>query len=875
MRQSTLRQILILLLSAWLTITYHLPARSQSDAQSLASQAQQLYNAGKLTPAATKWQEAATAFAERGDRLGRTKSLINQSQVLQDLGLDPRACDVLLSALGIENPECSASEIDSLLQTFTGKTQITEIESIGLRSLASILQRKDSLEQAQALLMLSTATEDPAKLNSTLLTLGNVRHKLGNRIRDRWSYDKISEILDRQDPQLALEPYLDAFATYEKVASSAESLTQVQAQLNHLSLLIEIEDWWQQQIAKRIPSWQQFDQTRAIASARNFSELLSTKIDITQAVLVEDIESNLAQLPPSHQGIYAHINYAHSLLSLQQTAGVKPILKTAWQQSLAIEDSLGQSYALGYLGRYYGEVAGQSERAIALTNKALMLAEAANTYGDVREISYLWQSQLGKLLQQARQDEATAAYMMAYDTLQSLRTDLNTNDRDVQFDFRQEVKPVYLELASLLLEGDRSDPSKALNVANDSSLSQNDLELARQVIESLQLAELDNFFQDPCLETAGRTVTIDELDPQAAVIYPIIFSDRLEVILSVAGQPLQKFTTYVSQAQVERTLETICNSLYNRSINNSAVNILSTTPINPRELRENTQTLLPMLQQLYGWTIKPLAEELATNQIKTLVFVLSGKLQNVPMSALYDGKQYLLEKYGVALAPSLQLLGTKPTSRTKLKVLAAGLSQQVEVKGEIFPALQYVPEELNQIEAIFPQSRLLLNREFTASSLERQLEEGFPVVHLATHGVFSSNPEQTFIITGDRNPIDLNTLSSLLNSSNTPPELIVLSACDTAVGDERAVLGLAGVTVRSGSTTLASLWSVDDASTTKLMQRFYREYENPARTKVDALQTAQLSLIDSLRVNPPLPELKDLPPHPYYWSPYVLVGNWQ
>lgn len=871
MRQSILRRILIFVLSAWLAIAYHLPASSQPDGRSLASQAQQLMDAGKLTPAATKWQEAATAFAEQGDRLGRTKSLINQAQVLQDLGLDPKACRVLLTAFGAENSQCSVSETISLLQTFEEKTQITEIESVGLRSLASILQREDRLEQAQALLMLSTAT-NPAELNSTLLTLGNVRHKLGDRIRDRWSYDKISEILDRQDPQLALEPYLDAFTTYEKVSSSAESLTQVQAQLNHLSLLIEIEDWWQQQISKRTASWQQFDQTRAIASAGSFAELLSTKIDTTQAVLIKEIESNLAQLPPSHQGIYAHINYAHSLLNLQQTAGVKPILKTAWQQSLAIEDRLGQSYALGYLGGYYGEE-GQLERAIALTNKALMLAEAANTYGDVREISYLWQSQLGRFLQQAGQDEATAAYMMAYDTLQSLRTDLNTNNREVQFDFRQEVKPVYLELASLLLQGDRP-ATKAINISKN-DLSQNNLELARQVIESLQLAELDNFFQDPCLETADRTITIDELDPQAAVIYPIILSDRLEVILSVAGQPLQKFTTYVSQATIDRTLEIICNSLYNRSINNSAVNIFSTTPINPREVIENTQTLLPMLQQVYSWTVEPLAEELATQQIKTLVFVLSGKLQNVPMSALYDGKQYLLEKYGVALAPSLQLLGTKPTPRTELKVLAAGLSQQVEVKGEIFPALQYVPEELNQIEAIFPQSRLLLNREFTTSSLERQLEEGFPIVHLATHGVFSSDPEQTFIITGDRNPIDINTLSSLLNSSNTPPELVVLSACDTALGDERAVLGLAGVTVRSGSTTLASLWSVDDASTTKLMKRFYREYENPASKKVDALQTAQLSLIDSLRADPPLPELKDLPPHPYYWSPYVLVGNWQ
>ena len=877
-RRSLLSRIALFVLSVGLAIACHLPARSQPDALALASQAQQLYNTGQLTQAVAKWQSAATAFEVQGDRLGRTKSLINQSQVLQDLGLYPRACNVLLAAFVVEAPDCSTSNLDSLIQTFTAETTVSEVESIGLRSLANILQRRGELKQAQDLLILSSkAIQDAAESDATLLTLGNVRQKLGERTRDRWSYDKITEIIARQDPQLALEPYSDAFATYRQVYSeSTVPITQIQAQLNHLSLLIEIEDWWQQQIDKRLQSWQRFEETRMVEIGGTFAGLLSASTDRTTAELIGEIERNLQQLRPSHQGVYAQINYAHSLMDLGQTARVDSVLQNAWQQAVAIEDRLGQSYALGYLGRYYGKVRGELSQAIALTNRALMLAEAENSDGNVPEISYLWQSQLGQFLKQAgRSQEALAAYMMAFDTLQSLRTDLNANDREVQFDFRQEVKPVYLELASLLLSQESRTAAKSLSSANSDSSTSDSLEIARQVIESLQIAELDNFFQDPCLETANRTITIDELDPQAAVIYPIVLSDRLEVILSIAGKPLQRFTTDVASTTVEQTLEALSNILYNPSINNSAVNILSTTPVDPRELAENTQTLLPMLQQVYSWSVEPLESELAAGQIETLVFVLSGKLQSVPMAALYDGKQYLLEKYGVALAPSLQLLDTKPVSRSKLKVLAAGLSRQVEIQGEIFPALDNVPEELKQIEVVFPQSQLLLNREFTISSIEQQLESGFPVVHLATHGVFSSNPEQTFIITGDRNKIGLDTISNLFSSISNRPELIVLSACDTATGDERAVLGLAGVTVRSGSTTLASLWSVDDASTTKLVSRFYRELENPTTKKVAALRQAQLSLIDSLRINPPLAELKELPPHPYYWSPYVLVGNWQ
>ncbi|MEO1672417.1 MAG: CHAT domain-containing protein, partial [Cyanobacteria bacterium J06631_2] len=553
------------------------------------------------------------------------------------------------------------------------------------------------------------------------------------------------------------------------------------------------------------------------------------------------------------------------------------ILQTALQQAQLIRDQRSESYALGYLGENYGR-RGKLNRAIALTNQALALAETLNATGDAREISYLWQSQLGKLLEKSqRQAEAISSYTLAFNTLQSLRTDLNTNNQTVQFNFRQSVKPVYMGLANLLLKNDSFAAAKSLNAINSSTAAENEdnLELARQVIESLQLAELDNFFQDPCSTTTDIALKIDDLDSQAAVIYPIVLSDRLEVILSVAGKPLKRFTTNIPEAAVNLTLDGLYDSLYNQSVNNSAVNIFSTTPLNPREIKENTQVLLPNLREIYRWLIEPLASELTSNQVETLVFVLSGKLQNVPMAALYDGKQYLLEKYEVALAPSLQLLNPRSTSRNKRQVLAAGLSQQAEIKGEIFPALNNVTQELDQIATVFPRSQQLLNQEFTAKSIKQKLQAGFDVVHLATHGVFSSDPEQTFIVTGDRDTIDLDTLSTLLNSSPSPPELIVLSACDTAIGDERAVLGLAGVAVRSGSSTVGSLWSVEDVSTSKLMSRFYQELENPATKKAHALQQAQLSLIQSLRSEPPLPELKQLPPHPYFWAAYVLVGNWQ
>ncbi len=876
----SVKRFLIFIVAFWLAVTLHLPVQSrESNALELAIEAQQLYGAGKLPSAAITWQQAAAAYREQGDRLGTSKSLINQAQVLQELGLYPKACHTLLRAFEVEKPDCSSQQINQLVEEIESQIRISTTQGVGLRSLGSVLMRRGRLEQSQKVLNLSkSALENYPQLGATLLALGNVEQALANQTRDRWSYDLITEIIDRQEPKLALEPYQDAFSAYENAAAlhRAAPITQIQARLNYLDLLIEIEDWWQSQTTRRIKTWQRLKQTGLVDAATNFSNLLELRLTKTRNNLITAIDNSWSQIAASHQGIYAQINYTLSLLKLGQIEKIESILQTALAQAKAIEDRLGESYALGYLGQYYA-LQGELSQATAFTNQALITAQGQSIVNDAREVIYLWQSQLGQILeQQDKIPEAISAYTSAFNTLQSLRADLNANNQVVQFDFLQEVRPVYLSLANLLLRADSFQAQKSLQFAAINNQTSSNLELARQVIESLQLAELDNFFQDPCLETADVAVTIDKLDPQAAVIYPIVLGDRLEIILSLPNRPLQRFTTKVPETTVNQTIDLIYDNLYNPSINDSAVNIFSTTPLNPEEVTENMQTLLPMMQQIYRWLIEPLTPTLTAERVETLVFVLNGRLQNVPIAALYDGQQYLLEKYAVALAPSLQLLDPQPTPKKDVKVLAAGLSKQVEIRGNIFPALANVPLELEQIEDIFPQTRQLLNQEFTSASIKQQLQADFSVIHLATHGVFSSDPEQTFIVTGDREIIDIETLSTLLSSGNTQPELVILSACDTATGDERAILGLAGVAVRSGtSSTIASLWSVDDASTARLMSQFYREFENPAAKKVSALRKAQLSLIDFLDNNPPSPELENIPPHPYYWAPYVLVGNWQ
>ncbi|HAA28178.1 MAG TPA: hypothetical protein DCE56_11515, partial [Cyanobacteria bacterium UBA8553] len=358
-------------------------------------------------------------------------------------------------------------------------------------------------------------------------------------------------------------------------------------------------------------------------------------------------------------------------------------------------------------------------------------------------------------------------------------------------------------------------------------------------------AELDNFFREACLKT--KPEQIDQVDPTAAIIYPIILPDRIAVIFSLPRQSSQKpwlryYQTKLPQSQVESVLEQLFQSL------NPAFS-------NKQRLRVS--------QQVYDWLIRPAEAQFAQSGVKTLVFVPDGSLRNLPMAALHDGQHYLVEKYNIAVSQGLQLLQPRSLIRKRLKVLLGGLTEARQG----FSALPAVESELNQIASEM-RSKVLLNQKFIKTTIEEQIyAEPFPIIHLATHAQFSSNADNTFLLTWDGriNVKDLDRLLRGREQENTNPiELLVLSACQTAVGDKRAALGLAGLAVRSGTrSTLATLWSVRDQSTAELMAQFYRELTQTEVNKAEALRQAQLKLLKKPKYE-----------HPFYWAPFVLVGNW-
>ena len=320
--------------------------------------------------------------------------------------------------------------------------------------------------------------------------------------------------------------------------------------------------------------------------------------------------------------------------------------------------------------------------------------------------------------------------------------------------------------------------------------------------------------------------------------------------MAFPGQPLRRYTTLISQKEIESTITQARNAL--------------TIP----RLQLSVKNFLVPSQKVYNWLIRPIEKELTNSNVETLVFVLDGLLRNIPMTALHDGKNYLVDKYSVALAPSLKLVDAKPLQVAKLEVLTAGLSEARQG----FAPLPGVTEELEKI-ANEVNTEKLLNQSFTTSNFKEKVKlSAFPVIHLATHGQFSSQANDTFILTYD-DRISAKALDSLLRtdaSVNRPVELLVLSACQTATGDNRAVLGLTGMAIRAGArSTVASLWSVNDEATSLLMIKFYQELANlDAKgekhiTKAEALRRAQQAILQNRKFS-----------HPYFWAAFVLVGNW-
>jgi CHAT domain-containing protein len=557
----------------------------------------------------------------------------------------------------------------------------------------------------------------------------------------------------------------------------------------------------------------------AVAADKNLTSLatvrallnwqrLSPKRETT--ISFKRISSLLARLPASRSKVYLLIELAE----LEQPEAIE-ILSQAVKTASGFGDKRALSFALGGLGNTY-EKRGELKQALFWTQKAQLAAQEVFATDSL----YQWQWQAGRIYRaMGADDSARDAYQGAIASVQSIRNDLLNAEKQLQLDIRSQVEPIYREYLGLLLKsGNKAQITEALNTA-----------------DLLQLSQLQSYFEDDCLEIKSSSkINKAFTRSDTVIIRSIILEDETYLILRLPNGTVKSYPVKIKAKQLETQID------------------------NWRYLLEelSSERYLALSQSLYNLLIRPLANDLEAIAPARIVFINDGRLRNVPMAALHDGQKFLIEKYAISYSLGLNSISKRETERDDLKTLAFGLT----VRRNGFPALTNTEQEIDDLGKFVDVSQFV-NQEFTQENFQQQLDKGYPIVHLATHAQFGGSPENTFIQAFDRE-ISLNELEAILSGLQQPIELLVLSACQTAAGNDRSILGLAGIAARSSiDSVVGSLWAVNDAQTVSLMEDFYKYLSQESLNESQALRAAQLEQIEQ-----PLG-------HPGIWSSFIVIGS--
>ena len=577
-----------------------------------------------------------------------------------------------------------------------------------------------------------------------------------------------------------------------------------------------------------------------------------------------------AQVPPATRLAYQSLERARE----SANSSAAPRLR------LEVADAMAQLY----------EDQQQFDDAAVLNQQALVWAAEA----PARELGDLWialewrEARLHGHKQ--RPVQALAAYQRAVARIEAVRLDIPIDYDDGRSSFATTFEPVYLGLVDALL------------VAADSASAERRQNLLRQAVETLELtrqAELQDYMGDRCTVDAVKGGTATVLPAHTAVLYPVLLGVRTELLLETRDG-ISRLASTASAQQVRASAALLAS-----------------------DLRVGATDYLPRAQQLYNALLRPLEATLAAHAITTLVVVPDGALRLVPLGALHDGSRFAIEKYAVTSVTGLSMTNTEAPPAWPVAALVAGASSFGPVvekfsqtaygrmMGNIMHrqldagtllasravrsplgapsaanaapgattsatqrqlwmrealALPGVRREVNAVSHIL-RGRRLLDEGFTIDAFSRVAQSGgYRLLHVASHGVFGGSADASFVMTFDE-LLTLDGLQSLLKGESfrrQPIELLTLSACETAEGDARAPLGLAGAAMKArAKSVLGTLWPVDDDAAVGLMENFYARLTGEPISKARALQLAQIDLLRSAGQG-----------HPFVWAPFTLIGNW-
>jgi CHAT domain-containing protein len=620
--------------------------------------------------------------------------------------------------------------------------------------------------------------------------------------------------------------------------------------------------------------------------------------------------------------VSAELDLAWLRPPLQRLAALEPL----WPQVESMNDPSGRARALLVLGVQASEALEQaqltrspeSDRALRLSYRALQSAgQWAQQAGDgalavdaADAIAQLYESQgrladadeinrgailaAGRLpqgpaqLRLVRLDwraarlaqrrgataQAIANYMRAAERLEAIHQDLPVEDAHGRSTFQTLQRPVTAGLTDLLLQ----DVDALAPDAQQARLAS-----VLRLTEQAHQAELQDYLGDRCSVESVRSGGSDAVKADVALVYPIVLKDRLEVIVRTRDG-LVHHAAPVSAAALAAEIQILRSAL----------------------LDVGSNDYLPSAQHLYQWLIAPFSAALARAEVHALVIVPDGYLRLIPFAALHDGQQFLAQRYWISTVTGMTMTEPATPRRNRAASLFVGLSVPGPVVDRLLtmgfnsggapsgsadqralqdsgaepaPAASFATRELTlrsqlalpgvqtEIQDLVPLTRgvWLLNDQFTVGRFAHEVRSGnYSVVHIASHSFFGANAGESFLLAYD-NVIRIDQLQQLIapnDSSQSGIDLLTLSACDTATGDERAPLGFAGAAIKARArSVLGSLWPVSDTATQQFMELFYQGLARHGKSQ--AFTEAQRALMNSTQFS-----------HPYFWAPFILTGDW-
>jgi CHAT domain-containing protein len=786
------------------------PAATPS-ADQLMQEGLTAFRNGSFPRAVLRLTEAAQAYEQEKKLQDRTQALLHLSQALQQVGSYREAGGALQTALDL----AGAHEEWNLMPVILGRLGTIYLV------LGQVLQAEETLNRA---VVMSRETGERALLASLLNDVGNVLFSQGKQAAAEAAYAESTSLANAEGNQvLAVTAMLNSARAMAAGGDKKIVRSRLDQAAREIPALEDSHDkalaWLSLGVAYEhlLPA---ATAMRPVETRPPDNEKGSRGIEVRPRV-------EPSPDPSSQQEADAQISSGMTQEIMKQAAAS---FRSAITVSQVLDDARMASYGWGYLGSLY-EREGREEEALTLTRRAVATAQRVHA----PESLYRWHWQTGRLLAaQGQIDQAILAYRRAMHVLQPIRPELLAGNHDRQTSFRETNGRLYFELSDLLLR------RAAATRIHDPQRSRELLMQAQDTVESFKAAELQDYFKDACVAAArARSTSLAEATEGTALIYPVILADRLELLVSLPDG-LKQFVVPVKGVMLSEEVYAFRRALEDR----------------------HRQDYLPHARTLYDWLIRPLQQDLDRSGITTLVFVPDGALRTIPMAPLHDGRVFLIEKYALAVTPGLMLTDPRPINRMNVRLLSAGLSESVQG----FPALPNVEKELSAIRTIYGGT-LLLNDQFQVVRMEQELkDQPFTILHIASHGTVQRDVRDSYILAFDAK-ITMSRLSELVGlfeHRNSPLELLTLSACETAAGDDRAALGLAGIAIKAGArSALATLWFIDDAASSDLVAEFYRQLQHPALSKAAALQRAQLAVLkDPARQ------------HPSFWAPFLLINNW-